>query len=72
MSCGNTGLGDRLESALTTVGITSERVERWLRKPCYCEERKQRLNQLGAWANRVLSGNLHKAVVYLEEFIGKE
>lgn len=46
------GLGDIVESVLTAVGITKERVERWTRtagKPggCGCEARKQWLNAVG-------------------------
>jgi hypothetical protein len=36
-----------LESALKAVGITSERMERWIGKPCGCKERKERMNLLG-------------------------
>ena len=48
------GLGDLIESALTKVGITKERVEQWIGGPCGCEERKQKLNNLTAWAKRAL------------------
>lgn len=43
-------LGDRVESLLTTFGITKDRVEEWVGGPCGCEERKQKLNTLGEWA----------------------
>jgi hypothetical protein len=49
-------LGDLIESALTKVGITHERVERWLGRPCGCEERREKLNQIHAWAKSVISG----------------
>lgn len=48
------GLGDLIENALTKVGITKERVEQWVGGPCGCEERKQKLNNLTAWAKRAL------------------
>lgn len=48
------GLGDVIESALSKVGVTPERVERFLGRPCGCKERKQKLNQLSAWAMRTL------------------
>lgn len=48
------GLGDLIESALTKVGITKDRVEQWVGGPCGCEERKQKLNNLTAWAKRAL------------------
>jgi hypothetical protein len=50
------GLGDVIERALTHVGITKELVSKWLGKPCQCEERQRRLNQLGWWAKRVIMG----------------
>jgi hypothetical protein len=49
-------LGDRIESALKSVGITSERVERWLGLPCGCLERRERLNAVHSWAVWVLTG----------------
>lgn len=48
------GLGDAVESALTRIGISRERVEAWLGRPCGCAERKEKLNRLGRWAARVL------------------
>ncbi len=48
-------LGDVVESALSAVGITKERVERFVGGPCGCQERQERLNNLHRWANRVLS-----------------
>ena len=50
------GLGDAVESALTAVGITSERVSAWLGAECGCAARKARLNDLGAWAAAWWSG----------------
>ncbi len=47
------GLGDLVKSALSLVGITEERVTAWLGK-CGCAERREKLNRLGAWAQRVL------------------
>lgn len=67
--CKGKGLGDRVEQALTLIGITSERVEQWLKRPCGCQERKLRLNQLGSWAVRVIQGNLNKAEEYLNRII---
>jgi hypothetical protein len=51
-----TGLGDLIESALSTAGITKQRVERWLGRPCRCKERQEKLNQLGWWAVDVVKG----------------
>lgn len=51
-------LGDWVESALTSVGITSERVEEWIGKPCNCAERKEKLNALHRWCYRILGGKV--------------
>lgn len=59
-------LGDLIESALTKVGITKERVERWLGRPCNCTQRKQKLNALSVWASRVFSGRTEEAEKYLD------
>ena len=64
------GLGDKIETALTAVGITKERVEDWVGFPCGCDERKEKINRLERWAKRVLKGKIHKAVTYLEEILG--
>ncbi len=49
-------LGTLLERALASVGITKERVERWLGRPCGCTERRDRLDQLDLWARQRLFG----------------
>lgn len=43
------GLGDTVAAGLAAVGITPARVSRMIGRPCGCERRKQRLNELGAW-----------------------
>ena len=63
-------LGDVVEKALSTVGITSERVEAWLGKPCNCKKRRDRLNALDAWARGVLTGK--EGAKELDETIGGE
>ena len=45
-------LGDFIETALSKIGITEERVSRWLGRPCGCRERRDKLNQLFYWASR--------------------
>lgn len=63
-------LGDRIQSALNTIGVTEDVVSRWLGKSCGgCEKRRQKLNSLDAWARRVLDGKLEKAREYLEELM---
>lgn len=59
-------LGDSIEAALSVVGITSDRVEKWLGTLCNCEERKQKLNRLDLWARRVLRGKTQAAREYIE------
>jgi len=63
------GLGDRVERALQIVGITPQRVERLLGRPCKCLERKQKLNTLGRWASRVLRGKTDNAETYLNNLL---
>jgi hypothetical protein len=48
------GWGDRIEAALTKRGITKEKVEKILGRPCGCDKRKRLLNRLGRWAESVL------------------
>lgn len=52
-------MGDTIEAALKSIGVTPERVERWLGRPCGCRARKDKLNQLGRWAARVFRGKPH-------------
>jgi hypothetical protein len=42
------GLGDRVEQILTGIGVTKARMQAVTGKPCGCEERKRRLNEIGA------------------------
>lgn len=63
-------LGDRIQRALSLLSITGERVEAWLGRPCHCEERRERLNQLDLWARRVASGKIDRAREYLSGIIG--
>lgn len=49
-------LGDWIESALLSVGVTSERVSKWIGKPCNCSERRDKLNALHMWLSRVVKG----------------
>lgn len=69
---GSKGLGDLIHEALDKVGVTKEKVEDWLGHPCHCQERQDRLNRLGNWIRRVLSGKTDKAKDYLEEIINEE
>jgi len=63
------GLGDNVAKALGFIGITEDRVSKWLGRPCACAERRQKLNQLGSWAKRVLTGKTEDAKNHLEKII---
>lgn len=43
-------LGDAIEKALSSVGVTKERVTAWLGGCGGCKERQEKLNALGMWA----------------------
>lgn len=62
-------LGDRIEVALKTIGITKEKVTDWLGFNCRCEENREKLNQLDRWARRVVGGKIEKAKEYLEKLM---
>jgi len=69
------GLGDVIESALTAVGITSDRVESWLGKKCNCKARKEKLNKLSKWASQVLTATTKDAASHGDSFdriVGKK
>lgn len=66
------GLGDRVEQALSMIGITKERVEEWVGEECGCAERQEKLNQLGSWAHEAVTSSVENAKVYLEKLIGKK
>lgn len=63
-------LGDIVESALSTVGITEDRITDWLGEECGCSKRKEKLNQLHGWAKRVMNGQIENAKKYLGQIIG--
>lgn len=62
-------IGDLVEKALSKVGITSERVEKALGRPCGCKKRKEMLNQLGNWAQRILLGTSPQPEEELDKII---
>lgn len=49
-------LGDYIESGLSAIGITKERVAAWLGSCGGCNDRQARLNQLGSWIARKARG----------------
>lgn len=60
-------IGDVVESALIKVGITDERVQAFLGKPCGCKERKEKWNQIGLWAQRVIGGGTELTPEQIEQ-----
>lgn len=50
-------VGTVIERALSSIGITSEKVEKFLGRPCGCKRRRDKLNQLSNWAFRVIRGS---------------
>lgn len=62
-------LGDVIEKALSHAGVTKDRVEAWIGGPCNCRERQDKLNSLGLWAARVISGRIEGAKKYLESIL---
>lgn len=63
-------LGDAIETALSAVGVTKERVSAWIGGPCGCVERQRRLNELHQWAKEALSVPAEKAHGLLDTIIG--
>lgn len=49
-------LGDAVKSALEMLGVTEERVSRFLGRPCGCRRRRDRLNRLSDWAYSLVAG----------------
>lgn len=66
------GLGTIIEKALTSIGVTSTRVSKWLGKPCQCPERVEKLNRLSRWATRVIKGRIEGAQKYLLDLLNEE
>lgn len=64
-------IGDQIEQALTAVGITSDRVSKFIGRPCGCHERKERLNRLYAWAIRVMGGHVEEGKKDIEEMLNE-
>lgn len=54
-------MGDMVESALRAVGITEERVHRYVWN-CRCRDRKERANRIHQWAEEQASG-VYKSIL---------
>lgn len=62
------GLGDLIESALSAVGITEERVTKLIGKDCGCKARKEWLNRVSLWAKQTKKiESKEEALKYFEE-----
>ena len=62
-------LGDRVAQALASVGVTEERVSRWVGN-CRCAERRERLNALDLCARAALRDNVASAKSHLLTLLG--
>lgn len=62
-------LGDRIESVLSLLGITSERIEAWVGAPCGCKERAEKLNLLEQWAITSLRESGRRSREYLRKIL---
>lgn len=65
-------LGNVIASALSSLSLSQDRVERWLGRPCHCQERIDKLNALDRWARRVLSGKVQQAKEYLDRLLAEQ
>ncbi len=65
------GLGDILEQALEKIGVTKDRVEQWLGRPCNgCTERKRRLNRLGWHVQQIMKyGKIEESKARFDEML---
>ncbi len=62
------GLGDLIESTLSAVGITPERVTKLIGKDCGCKQRKEWLNRVTLWAKQTKKiENKEDAIKYFED-----
>ncbi len=63
--------GDHVKSALDLMGITQDRVKRYLGTSCYsCVERQRRLNRVGQWCRQALLGEAPQVKRMFEEVLG--
>lgn len=65
-------VGTRIKEALESVGMDETVVTRWLGRPCGCRERQRKLDALGLWVGRVVSGKIGLARKYLQRIIERE
>jgi len=63
-------LGDLVSEALSKVGITEDRVSKWLQRDCNCSYRREKLNQVSIWARRFIKGKASKE--HLEDILEEQ
>lgn len=64
-------LGDHIETTLSKIGITSDRIHSWLGIPCNCQERKDKLNQLDLTIRQLVRNGVERTKKYLEEMLNE-
>lgn len=65
-------LGDHIEQALTKVGITKQRVSKWLGRDCGCAARQEKLNNLSRWAKTAIHEAYESAKQTFDTLVGTE
>ncbi len=69
------GMGDAIEKALALVGVTEERIKKYV-LDCKCRDRKRRYNEIDEWATGVVKGLwggiMGAAKDKLNEILGKD
>lgn len=64
-------LGDAISTALSSVGITEDRVSKWLGRPCGCAKRRKKLNELSDWAIMVATNTAKNPKEAIEKILSK-
>jgi len=64
-------LGSRLEAALSTVGITKNRVSEWIGRDCHCADTRDKLNQLHLWAMNSVKSSAEAAKAAIEAMLSR-
>ena len=49
-------LGDQIETGLSAIGVTKDRVSAWIGAPCGCAARQEKMNKLSASIQRFFTG----------------
>lgn len=65
-------VGNTVRAALGMIDTPVEQVERWLDLPAACSDVDQKLNQIGEWARRVVTGERDNAKQILATMIGRD